>query len=129
MAYRRTGHAAFSKELGPHQSSVSSSNPGTSPFILPVTSGSLRVESLVQRRTGILMIRTHTLKDEGSFRKLCELDLNTIISDLPFRGNVRDAISLPRNTPSGSSPLGILPDGQAVAVKQHKLAISQGDHE
>ncbi|GJS44210.1 hypothetical protein Tco_0569253 [Tanacetum coccineum] len=102
-------------QLGPHQSSVSSSNPGTSPFFLPVTSGSLRVESLVQRRTGILMIRTHTLKDEGSFRKLCELDLNTSHSDVQFRGNVRDAISLPRNTPSGSSPL--------CSICQHKAPI------
>ncbi|GAY69526.1 hypothetical protein CUMW_289140, partial [Citrus unshiu] len=29
----------------------------------------------------------------------------------------------------GSVHRGVLPDGQAVAVKQHKLASSQGDHE
>ncbi|GJW29295.1 hypothetical protein Tco_0046170 [Tanacetum coccineum] len=68
-------------------SSVSSSDPGTSPFFLP---------------------------DEGS-SKISELDLNTSHSDVQFRGNVRDAISLPRNTPSGSSPL--------CSICQHKAPI------
>ncbi|GKA21541.1 hypothetical protein Tco_0701530 [Tanacetum coccineum] len=36
-------------------------------------------------------------------------------SDVQFRGNVRDAISLPRNTPSGSSPL--------CSICQHKAPI------
>ncbi|GJT40579.1 inactive protein kinase-like protein [Tanacetum coccineum] len=188
-------------------SSVSSSDPGTSPFFLPVTSGSLRVESLARKENqdliesgsdsesehpssrysslrfqpwmaDILTSSCHPSQrwDEGSFRKFSELDLDTSHrNDVEFRGNVRDAISLPRNTPSGSPPLcsicqhkapifgkpprwfsfaelelatngfsqdnflaeggfgsvyrGILPDGQAVAVKQHKLASSQGDHE
>ncbi|KAI4381876.1 hypothetical protein MLD38_007901 [Melastoma candidum] len=92
-----------------------------------------------------------------------------------FSGNLREAISLSRNAPSGPPPLcsicqnkspvfgkpprwfnyaeleiatsgfskanflaeggfgsvhrGLLPDGQVIAVKQHKLASSQGDHE
>ncbi|CAI9114295.1 OLC1v1014985C3 [Oldenlandia corymbosa var. corymbosa] len=96
-------------------------------------------------------------------------------SNLDFRGNVREAISLSRNVPLGPPPLcsicqhkapvfgkpprwftyaelelatggfsqanflaeggfgsvhrGVLPDGQVVAVKQHKLASSQGDQE
>ncbi|KAL5698721.1 non-specific serine/threonine protein kinase [Ranunculus cassubicifolius] len=95
--------------------------------------------------------------------------------DHEYGGNVRDAVSLARNAPSGPPPLcsicqhkapvfgkpprwfsyaelelatggfseanflaeggfgsvnrGVLPDGQAVAVKQHTLASSQGDHE
>ncbi|GJZ18404.1 zf-CCHC domain-containing protein [Tanacetum coccineum] len=43
--------------------------------------------------------------DEGSFRKFSELDLDTSHrNDVEFRDNVRDVISLPRNTPSGSPP-------------------------
>ncbi|XP_030457612.1 inactive protein kinase SELMODRAFT_444075 [Syzygium oleosum] len=95
--------------------------------------------------------------------------------DMDIGGNLREAISLSRNMPSGPPPLcsicqnkspvfgkpprwfsyaelelatggfsqanflaeggfgsvhrGVLPDGQIVAVKQHKLASSQGDHE
>lgn len=95
--------------------------------------------------------------------------------DLEFSGNLREAISLSRNAPSGPPPLcsicqhkapvfgkpprwftyaelelatggfsqanflaeggfgsvhrGVLPDGQAIAVKQHKLASTQGDQE
>jgi len=113
--------------------------------------------------------------------KIAKLDLLTEInairsrSDLNFRGNVRDAVSLSRRAPPGPPPLcsicqhktpvfgkpprwfsyaelelatggfsqanflaeggfgsvhrGVLPDGQAIAVKQHKLASSQGDVE
>ncbi|KAK1289537.1 hypothetical protein QJS10_CPB18g00927 [Acorus calamus] len=96
-------------------------------------------------------------------------------TDIEFSGNVREVISLSRNAPPGPPPLcsicqhkapafgkpprwfsyaelelatggfsqanflaeggfgsvhrGVLPDGQAVAVKQHKLASSQGDVE
>ncbi|KAI4386965.1 hypothetical protein MLD38_004837 [Melastoma candidum] len=92
-----------------------------------------------------------------------------------YNGNLREAISLSRNAPSGPPPLcsmcqnkspvfgkpprwfsyaeleiatsgfskanflaeggfgsvhrGVLPDGEVIAVKQHKLASSQGDHE
>lgn len=96
-------------------------------------------------------------------------------SEIEFSGNLREAMTLGRNAPSGPPPLcslcqhkapifgkpprwfsyaelelatggfsqvnflaeggfgsvhrGVLPDGQAIAVKQHKLASSQGDHE
>ncbi|KAB2077044.1 hypothetical protein ES319_A06G077900v1 [Gossypium barbadense] len=65
--------------------------------------------------------------------------------DLKVSKSVREAISLSRNAPSGPPPLcsicqhkapvfghpprGILPDGQVIAVKLHKLASSQGDRE
>ncbi|CAA6671650.1 unnamed protein product [Spirodela intermedia] len=86
-------------------------------------------------------------------------DILNCRSDMDFNGIVWEAISLSRNAPSGPPPLcsickhkapvlgkpqganflaeggfgsvhrGILPDGQVIAVKQHKLASSQGDHE
>ncbi|KAK8291810.1 hypothetical protein V6Z11_D06G081400 [Gossypium hirsutum] len=65
--------------------------------------------------------------------------------DLKVSKSVREAISLSRNAPPGPPPLcsicqhkapvfghpprGILPDGQVIAVKLHKLASSQGDRE
>ncbi|XP_066363863.1 inactive protein kinase SELMODRAFT_444075-like [Miscanthus floridulus] len=118
---------------------------------------------------------------DSLLEKIAKLDLLTEInairsrSDLNFRGNVRDAVSLFRSAPPGPPPLcsicqhktpvfgkpprwfsyaelelatggfsranflaeggfgsvhrGVLPDGQAIAVKQHKLASSQGDVE
>ncbi|KAL6618675.1 hypothetical protein ACP70R_033814 [Stipagrostis hirtigluma subsp. patula] len=118
---------------------------------------------------------------DSLLEKIAKLDLLTEInsirsrSDLNFRGNVRDAVSLSRRAPPGPPPLcsicqhktpvfgkpprwfsyaelqlatggfsqanflaeggfgsvhrGVLPDGQAIAVKQHKLASSQGDVE
>jgi len=118
---------------------------------------------------------------DSLLEKIAKLDLLTEInairsrSDLNFRGNVRDAVSLSRRVPPGPPPLcsicqhktpvfgkpprwfsyaelelatggfsqanflaeggfgsvhrGVLPDGQAIAVKQHKLASSQGDVE
>ncbi|GJN15373.1 hypothetical protein PR202_gb02281 [Eleusine coracana subsp. coracana] len=118
---------------------------------------------------------------DALLEKISKLDLLTEISairsrsDLNFRGNVRDVISLSRSAPPGPPPLcsicqhktpvfgkpprwfsyaelelatggfsqanflaeggygsvhrGVLPDGQAIAVKQHKLASSQGDVE
>ncbi|GJR24527.1 hypothetical protein Tco_0973054 [Tanacetum coccineum] len=67
------------------------------------------VESLSKGEPGSYDIGLILLK------KLSELDLNTSHSDVQFRGNVRDAISLPRNTPSGSSPL--------CSICQHKAPI------
>ncbi|CAM0953290.1 unnamed protein product [Alopecurus aequalis] len=118
---------------------------------------------------------------DALLEKIAKLDLLTEISalrsrsDLNFRGNVRDIVSLSRTAPPGPPPLcsvcqhktpvfgkpprwfsyaelehatggfsranflaeggfgsvhrGVLPDGQAIAVKQHKLASSQGDVE
>ncbi|XP_062232295.1 inactive protein kinase SELMODRAFT_444075-like [Phragmites australis] len=118
---------------------------------------------------------------DSLLEKIAKLDLLTEInairsrSDLNFRGNVRDVVSLSRSAPPGPPPLcsicqhktpvfgkpprwfsyaelelatggfsqanflaeggfgsvhrGVLPDGQAIAVKQHKLASSQGDVE
>jgi hypothetical protein len=119
---------------------------------------------------------------DALLEKISKLDLFAEISairsrsDLNFRGNVRDVVSLSRSAPPGPPPLcsicqhkttpvfgkpprwfsyaelelatggfsranflaeggygsvhrGVLPDGQAIAVKQHKLASSQGDCE
>ncbi|KAK1414245.1 hypothetical protein QVD17_29988 [Tagetes erecta] len=127
--------------------------------------------------------RCHSLAEASisrdMFRRLSKIDRDSEHgshrSDAEFNGNVRDAISLSTNLPSGPPPLcsicqhkapifgkpprwftyaelelatggfsqanflaeggfgsvhrGLLPDGQAVAVKQHKLASSQGDQE
>ncbi|KAI3716348.1 hypothetical protein L6452_23621 [Arctium lappa] len=207
-------------------SSVSSSDPGTSPFFLPITNGSLKKEkSLAGKENQDLLesssdsesehlsssssslrfqpwmvelitssCQSSQNKEESSqryssqaqtsttndmFRRLSKLDRDSEHgshrSDVEFSGNVREAISLSRNVPSGPPPLcsicqhkapifgkpprwfsyaelelatggfsqanflaeggfgsvhrGVLPDGQAVAVKQHKLASSQGDQE
>nr|TKR75516.1 hypothetical protein D5086_0000284500 [Populus alba] len=122
-----------------------------------------------------------TSPTEALLEKFSKLDRQTGIgmsnyrTDLDLSVNVREAVSLSRNTPPGPPPLcsicqhkapvfgkpprwfsyaelelatggfsqanflaeggfgsvhrGVLPDGQAVAVKQHKLASSQGDLE
>ena len=122
-----------------------------------------------------------TSTTEALLEKFSKLDRQTghgmsnYRTDLDLSVNVREAISLSRNTPPGPPPLcsicqhkapvfgkpprwfsyaelelatggfsqanflaeggfgsvhrGVLPDGQAVAVKQHKLASSQGDIE
>ncbi|OAY83755.1 Inactive protein kinase 75 [Ananas comosus] len=189
-------------------SSVSSSDPGTSPFCVSETNRSLKkegqaakdevlnidanisdsdAESLSPPTTlefqpwmaGILCARTSSAK--ALLEKFTKLDTGADIgtissrSDLSFRGNVREAVSLSRTAPPGPPPLcsvcqhkapvfgkpprwftyselelatngfskanflaeggfgsvhrGVLPDGQAIAVKQHKLASSQGDLE
>ncbi|XP_022949476.1 inactive protein kinase SELMODRAFT_444075-like [Cucurbita moschata] len=210
-------------------SSVSSSDPGTSPFFnsemngdtkkeelfvikenkevdaassdldienLSVSSGSLRFQPWMteflssshlqssQHITG----RSQRFDDlnqmstrkafQPKFTKLdreARIEMSSHRSDNDFHGDVRDAVSLSRNSPPGPPPLcsicqhkapvfgkpprwysyaelelatggfsqanflaeggygsvhrGVLPDGQVVAVKQHKLASSQGDHE
>uniref|UniRef100_A0A0E0C4C9 Protein kinase domain-containing protein n=1 Tax=Oryza meridionalis TaxID=40149 RepID=A0A0E0C4C9_9ORYZ len=138
---------------------------------------------------GSASLRTHgkgprkarTATADALLENISKLDLLNEISsmrsrsDLNFRGNVRDAVSLARSAPPGPPPLcsicqhkapvfgkpprwftyaelelatggfsqanflaeggfgsvhrGVLPDGQAIAVKQHKLASSQGDVE
>ena len=199
-------------------SSVSSSDPATSPFCASDTNSSLTKEAtkdniqhsdvnisdsesevstppaasslqpwmadILQepaptRLLGNRPRRTPTA--DSLLEKIAKLDLLTEInairsrSDLNFRGNVRDAVSLSRRVPPGPPPLcsicqhktpvfgkpprwfsyaelelatggfsqanflaeggfgsvhrGVLPDGQAIAVKQHKLASSQGDVE
>ncbi|TVU34450.1 hypothetical protein EJB05_16283, partial [Eragrostis curvula] len=209
-----------STEVG--TSSVSSSDPGTSPFSASDTNGSLKKEvqaakdkiehndvnisdsdsetlsppatfslqpwvadiiqaSASSRSLGKGPRKTRTPTADALLEKISKLDLLNEISsmrsrsDLNFRGNVRDAVSLVRNAPLGPPPLcsicqhkapvfgkpprwftyaelelatggfsqanflaeggfgsvhrGVLPDGQAIAVKQHKLASSQGDVE
>lgn len=199
-------------------SSVSSSDPGTSPFCASETTVSLKKEvqatkdkiqhsdvnisdtdseilspsatfSLQPWMVDILQgsasskppRKTRTPTADTLLEKISKLDLLHEISsmrsrsDLNFRGNVRDAVSLARSAPPGPPPLcsicqhkapvfgkpprwfsyaelelatggfsqanflaeggfgsvhrGVLPDGQAIAVKQHKLASSQGDVE
>ncbi|KAI3711996.1 hypothetical protein L1987_70545 [Smallanthus sonchifolius] len=197
-------------------SSVSSSDPGTSPFFIPVINSLLKkdkslaekesqdvIESSSESESENLSSSSSSLRfqpwmvdiitsscqsSDGSlaqtssqdvFRRLSKIDRDSEHgshrSDVEFNGNVREAISLSRNLPSGPPPLcsicqhkapifgkpprwfsyaelelatggfcqanflaeggfgsvhrGVLPDGQAVAVKQHKLASSQGDQE
>lgn len=205
-------------------SSVSSSDPGTSPFSIPEINGSLKKEELLAGKESqdldesssdtdsehlsssssslrfqpwmadILHLHCQSQEADGSsqrfssraqasttkalhkrFSKEAEVGMANYRSDVEFSGNVREAISLSRNAPPGPPPLcsicqhkapifgkpprwftyaelelatggfsqanflaeggfgsvhrGILPDGQAVAVKQHKLASSQGDQE
>lgn len=209
-----------STEVG--TSSVSSSDPGTSPFSASETNGSLKKEvqttkdqiqhsdvnisdsdseslsppasfslqpwmadilqgSASSRSLGKGPRKTRTATADALLEKISKLDLLNEISamrcrsDLNFRGDVRDAVSLARNAPPGPPPLcsicqhkapvfgkpprwftyaelelatggfsqanflaeggfgsvhrGVLPDGQAIAVKQHKVASSQGDVE
>ncbi|KAK8457110.1 hypothetical protein SEVIR_3G125800v4 [Setaria viridis] len=198
-------------------SSVSSSDPATSPFCASDTNSSLTKEAtkdniqhsdvnisdseseastpaasslqpwMVDKLQGPASTRLlgnrprRTPTADSLLEKIAKLDLLTEInairsrSDLNFRGNVRDAVSLSRRAPPGPPPLcsicqhktpvfgkpprwfsyaelelatggfsqanflaeggygsvhrGVLPDGQAIAVKQHKLASSQGDVE
>ncbi|KAK3161217.1 hypothetical protein QOZ80_1BG0074020 [Eleusine coracana subsp. coracana] len=135
--------------------------------------------SASSRSVGNVPRKTRTPTADALLEKISKMDLlNGTMrsrSDLNFRGNVRDAVSLVRNAPPGPPPLcsicqhkapvfgkpprwftyaelelatggfsqanflaeggfgsvhrGVLPDGQAIAVKQHKLASSQGDVE
>ncbi|CAL5439530.1 unnamed protein product [Camellia sinensis] len=209
-------------------SSVSSSDPGTSPFFISEINADLKKEvTLGAKETPDLeesssdtdsgnlsstssslrfqpwmveVLNTHhqssQLSTEGSQRsngkaqtsttkalleKFSKLDREAGFEfphyrpDMDLSGDVREAMSLSRNAPSGPPPLcsicqhkapvfgkpprwftyaelelatggfsqanflaeggygsvhrGVLPDGQAVAVKQHKLASSQGDQE
>ncbi|KAF8696814.1 hypothetical protein HU200_036452 [Digitaria exilis] len=209
-----------STEVG--TSSVSSSDPETSPFSASETNGSLKKEAQItkdqiqhsdvnisdsdseslsppatfslhpwmadiiqgsasSRSLGKGPRKTRTATADALLEKISKLDLLNEISamrsrsDLNFRGDVRDAVSLARSAPPGPPPLcsicqhkapvfgkpprwftyaelelatggfsqanflaeggfgsvhrGVLPDGQAIAVKQHKLASSQGDVE
>ncbi|WVZ69815.1 hypothetical protein U9M48_018544 [Paspalum notatum var. saurae] len=209
-----------STEVG--TSSVSSSDPGTSPFSASETNGSLKKEvqatkdkiqhsdvnisdfdsetlsppatfslqpwmaDILQGSASSISLgkgprKTRTATADALLDKISKLDLLNEISamrsrsDLNFRGDVRDAVSLARSAPPGPPPLcsicqhkapvfgkpprwftyaelelatggfsqanflaeggfgsvhrGVLPDGQAIAVKQHKLASSQGDVE
>nr|XP_043637506.1 inactive protein kinase SELMODRAFT_444075-like [Erigeron canadensis] len=190
----------------PGTSSVSSSDPGTSPFSVPATEVSEKKESFTRKDDEDLtesssdserenlsstssslrfqpwvadMItsscrssQAYTTLSKGFLGKFSKLGHG---SDTEYSGSLREAISLSRNAPSGPPPLcsiclhkapivgkpprwftfselelatggfskanflaeggfgsvhrGVLPDGQAVAVKQHKLASSQGDQE
>lgn len=208
-------------------SSVSSSDPGTSPFFISEINGGLKKEESIATKEDrerdesssdtdsenlsssssiagfqpwmAEILRSHcqpsqqleensqrshdkaqTSTTKALLEKFSKLDREAGIGlnyrhDMDFSGNVRDAVSLSRNAPSGPPPLcsicqhkapvfgkpprwfsyaelelatggfsqanflaeggfgsvhrGVLPDGQAVAVKQHKLASSQGDHE
>lgn len=137
------------------------------------------IQGSASRSLGKGQRKTRTPTADALLEKISKLDLlNGTMrsrSDLNFRGNVRDAVSLVRNAPPGPPPLcsicqhkapvfgkpprwftyaelelatggfsqanflaeggfgsvhrGVLPDGQAIAVKQHKLASSQGDCE
>ncbi|XP_073007936.1 inactive protein kinase SELMODRAFT_444075-like [Typha latifolia] len=140
-------------------------------------SSSKRVPKVSQGQDSNICIPTSKALLEKFSKLDREAGIGTLSSrsDINFRGNVREAVSLSRNAPPGPPPLcsicqhkapvfgkpprwfsyselelatggfskanflaeggfgsvhrGVLPDGQAIAVKQHKLASSQGDHE
>ncbi|XP_057733378.1 inactive protein kinase SELMODRAFT_444075-like [Arachis stenosperma] len=204
-------------------SSVSSSDPGTSPFFISETNGELKKEETIKENqelddsdteseslstssaslrfqpwiTELLLHQQSSQRNEerpeisqdmpqtSATRALLEkfsrldrgagIEMSNYRNESDFSGNLREAISLSRNTPPGPPPLcsicqhkapvfgkpprwfsyaelelatggfseanflaeggfgsvhrGVLPDGQVVAVKQHKLASSQGDLE
>ncbi|GJN18458.1 hypothetical protein PR202_gb05623 [Eleusine coracana subsp. coracana] len=103
--------------------------------------------SASSRSVGNVPRKTRTPTADALLEKISKMDLlNGTMrsrSDLNFRGNVRDAVSLSWSLQLavfsqanflaeggfGSVHRGVLPDGQAIAVKQHKLASSQGDVE
>ncbi|KAK1285999.1 hypothetical protein QJS10_CPB20g00537 [Acorus calamus] len=201
-------------------SSVSSSDPGASPFFISEINALLKKDSSANVKENRNLDVTSSDSDSGNSSPSTSIDfqpwMSEIISadcpsskkiddksqistakallekfskldreagigtlnyrtDVEFSGNVRDAVSLSRSAPSGPPPLcsicqhkapvfgkpprwfsyaelelatggfsqanflaeggfgsvhrGVLPDGQVVAVKQHKLASSQGDTE
>ncbi|KAK1265017.1 hypothetical protein QJS04_geneDACA018153 [Acorus gramineus] len=201
-------------------SSVSSSDPGASPFFISEINALLKKDSSANVKENRNLDVTSSDSDSGNSSSSTSIDfqpwMSEIISsdcpsskkiddksqistakallekfskldreagigtlnyrtDVEFSGNVRDAVSLSRSAPSGPPPLcsicqhkapvfgkpprwfsyaelelatggfsqanflaeggfgsvhrGVLPDGQVVAVKQHKLASSQGDTE
>ncbi|XP_047043895.1 inactive protein kinase SELMODRAFT_444075-like [Lolium rigidum] len=188
--------ASLKKELTEDMgaASVSSSDHGTYPFSASEAISSAAA-SLLQPWMADILQRPASSKvltpnrprarrtptADALLEKISKLDLLTEISavrsrsDLNFRGNVRDVVSLSRSAPPGPPPLcsvcqhktpvfgkpprwfsygeleyatggfsranflaeggfgsvhrGVLPDGQAIAVKQYKLASSQGDVE
>uniref|UniRef100_A0A453A3D5 Protein kinase domain-containing protein n=1 Tax=Aegilops tauschii subsp. strangulata TaxID=200361 RepID=A0A453A3D5_AEGTS len=157
----------------------SSEEPAASPSLQPWMADILQRPAASPRPTPT---RRRTPTADALLEKIAKLDLLTEISavrsrsDLNFRGNVRDVVSLSRTPAPGPPPLcsvcqhktpvfgkpprwfsyaelehatggfsranflaeggfgsvhrGVLPDGQAIAVKQHRLASSsQGDVE
>ncbi|KAK1436885.1 hypothetical protein QVD17_02669 [Tagetes erecta] len=174
----------------PGNSLLSSSDPGTSPFSIPVTDMSLKDELSTEKENRDLTESSSDSENDNLSSSSSSLRFQPWIADVitssyrssqgkrndaKFIGSVREAISLSRNTPSSPPPLcsiclhkapivgkpprwftyaelelatggfskanflaeggfgsvhrGVLPDGQAVAVKQHKLASCQGDKE
>ncbi|XP_076921480.1 inactive protein kinase SELMODRAFT_444075-like [Bidens hawaiensis] len=178
----------------PGNSSLSSSDPSTSPFSIPVTNLSSKVDLLTEKENRDLSESSSDSENENLSSSSSNLRLQPWVADIiassyrhpqgkttskrsetKFITNVREAMSLSRNTPSGPPPLcsiclhkapivgkpprgftyaelelatggfskanflaegdfgsvhrGVLPDGQAVAIKQHKLASCQGDKE
>ncbi|KAI7731670.1 hypothetical protein M8C21_007197 [Ambrosia artemisiifolia] len=179
----------------PGNSSLSSSDQGTSPFSVPVTSISLKDELLTLKESRDLIESSSDSENDNLSSSSSSLRFQPSVADIitssyqfpegkstrsqriekEFNGSVREAICLSRNTPSCPPPLcsiclhkgpivgkpprwftyaelelatsgfskanflaeggfgsvhrGVLPDGQVVAVKQHKLASCQGDKE
>ncbi|KAL8232428.1 hypothetical protein R6Q57_002206 [Mikania cordata] len=176
----------------PGNSSLSSSDPGTSPFSIPATNMSFKLltekgnrsltESSSDSEHDNVSSSSSSLRFQpwiadiltSSYRS-SQGKIQTDRSETQFTGSVREAVSLSRNTPSVPPPLcsiclhktpifgkpprwfsyaelelatggfskanflaeggfgsvhrGVLPDGQTVAVKQHKLVSCQGDKE
>ncbi|KAK9069720.1 hypothetical protein SSX86_010114 [Deinandra increscens subsp. villosa] len=177
----------------PGNSSLSSSDPGTSPFSIPENNISLKDKLLTEKENRDTIESSSDSENDNLSSSSSSLRFQPWIADIitsgyqssqgksskqfetKFIGSVREAVSLSRNTPSVPPPLcsiclhkapivgkpprwftyaelelatagfskanflaeggfgsvhrGVLPDGQAIAVKQHKLASCQGDKE
>ncbi|KAL5698740.1 non-specific serine/threonine protein kinase [Ranunculus cassubicifolius] len=111
-------------------SSVSSSDPSISPFFIPEMNSNLKQGRLITHTRNapsgpppLYSIFQHKAPVFGKpprWFSYAELELAT--------DGFSEANFLAEGG-FGSVHRGVLPDGQAVAVKQHKLASSQGDHE
>ncbi|XP_039004678.1 inactive protein kinase SELMODRAFT_444075-like, partial [Hibiscus syriacus] len=161
--------------------SLSSASLSYQPWITEYLTSHHQSSQYLEEPSGRINVRAQASTTKASLEKFSKSDreagigISSFRSDIEFSGNVREAVTLSRNSPPGPPPLcsicqhrapvfgkpprwftyaelelatggfsqanflakggfgsvyrGVLPDGQAIAVKQHKLASSQGDHE
>ncbi|KAL0441429.1 UNVERIFIED_CONTAM: Inactive protein kinase SELMODRAFT [Sesamum radiatum] len=102
-------------------SSVSSSDPGTSPFFTTDTKDGLKTEKL--------LLAANQERDHDESSSDTESESLSSSSSLRFQPWMAEIANFLAEGGFGSVHRGVLPDGQTIAVKQHKLASSQGDQE